>query len=231
MYKYEEIAQDIALHSRRRTQGLRATPDRFVELCDKYDASKSTIQQVITELTAGSPPWLGMFVKTFAMESDLYWRITTGSINYKEDPNEEQEVTSTSMTLPSFAHRQRFLTCLTWTCLCLLGEARDAHQVGAFAVEYVYIPIDLAAGFKYEDATGSIIKFASDKLGLKVSSIHKSVRAAMPTTEERARLQISFGQPLLEMERVAFLADGRPYEYALTRYRGDKFEYRAIDNL
>lgn len=102
---------------------------------------------------------------------------------------------------------------------------------GPFAVEYVYIPIDLAAGFKYEDATGSIIKFASDKLGLKVSSIHKSVRAAMPTTEERARLQISFGQPLLEMERVAFLADGRPYEYALTRYRGDKFEYRAIDNL
>lgn len=86
-------------------------------------------------------------------------------------------------------------------------------------------------GLAVEDATGSIIKFASDKLGLKVSSIHKSVRAAMPTTEERARLQISFGQPLLEMERVAFLADGRPYEYALTRYRGDKFEYRAIDNL
>ena len=86
-------------------------------------------------------------------------------------------------------------------------------------------------GLAVEDATGSIIKFASDKLGLKVSSIHKSVRAAMPTTEERARLQISFGQPLLEMERVAFLADGRPYEYALTRYRGDKFEYQAIDNL
>ena len=53
----------------------------------------------------------------------------------------------------------------------------------------------------------------------------------MPTSEERARLQLSFGQPLLEMERVAFLTDGRPFEYVLTHYRGDKYEYRAIDNL
>lgn len=237
LYKYEEIAQDI---ERSIAEGELKAYEQLptvVELCDKYDASKSTIQQVITELSDRGlitrRRGAGMFVKSFAMESDLYWQNYNRIINYKEDPNEEQEVTIDLDDLAVVRPPAEVSHLLDMDNHAFAYSAKRVMRTksGPFAVEYVYIPIDLAAGFKYEDATGSIIKFASDKLGLKVSSIHKSVRAAMPTTEERARLQISFGQPLLEMERVAFLADGRPYEYALTRYRGDKFEYRAIDNL
>lgn len=237
LYKYEEIAQDL---ERAITDGEFKAYEQLptvVELCDKYDVSKSTITQVIDELSnrglitrrRGS----GMFVKSFSTESDNYWQNYNRIINYKEDPNEELEVKidldDLSVIRPP-AEVSHMLDMDVHAFAYMINRTLRTSS-GPFAVEYVYLPINLVPGFKYQDATGSIIKFASEQLGLKVSSVHKSVRAVMPTTEERARLQLSFGQPLLEMERVAFLADGRPYEYVLTHYRGDKYEYRAIDNL
>lgn len=237
MYKYEEIAQDI---ERSIADGELKAYEQLptvVELCEKYDASKSTISQVITELSEkglitrrrGS----GMFVKSFSTESDVYWQNYNRIINYKEDPNEELEVKTDledlSVVRPP-AEVMRLLDMEPHAFAYLINRVLRTKG-GPFAVEYVYLPINLVPGFNYQDATGSIINFANERLGLKVSSIHKSVRAVMPTAEERGRLQLSFGQPLLEMERVAFLADGRPYEYVLSHYRGDKYEYRAIDNL
>lgn len=237
MYKYEEIAQDIERSIANGELKAYEQLPTVVELCDKYEVSKSTITQVITELSdrglitrrRGS----GMFVKSFATESDNYWQNYNRIINYKEDPNEEQTIQTDldafSAVLPPAEVKHLLDMDPHAFAYCITRVLRTND--GPFAVEYVYLPIDLVPGFKYQDATAGIIRFASEKLGLKVSSVHKSIRAIMPTTEERARLQLSFGQPLLEMERVAFLADGRPFEYVLTRYRGDKYEYRAIDNL
>lgn len=237
MYKYEEIARDIEKSITDGTLKAYEQLPTVVELCDKYDVSKSTMAQVITELSdrglitrrRGS----GMFVKSVATEADAYWRNYNRIINYKEDPDEELEVKTDldDLVVVRPPHEIAHLLdmddrAFAYSVTRILRTVQEP-----FAVEYVYLPIDLATGFKYQDATGSIIKFASDKLGLKVTSIHKSVRAVMPTSEERAHLQIAYGQPLLEMERVAFLADGRPFEYVLSHYRGDKYEYRAIDNL
>ena len=237
MYKYEEIAQDIERSIANGELKAYEQLPTVVELCDKYEVSKSTITQVITELSdrglitrrRGS----GMFVKSFATESDNYWQNYNRIINYKEDPNEEQAIQTDldafSAVLPP-AEVKHLLDMDPHAFAYFITRVLRTND-GPFAVEYVYLPIDLVPGFKYQDATAGIIRFASEKLGLKVSSVHKSVRATMPTSEERARLQLSFDQPLLEMERVAFLTDGRPFEYVLTHYRGDKYEYRAIDNL
>ena len=172
MYKYEEIAQDI---ERSIAEGELKAYEQLptvVELCDKYDASKSTIQQVITELSDRGlitrRRGAGMFVKSFAMESDLYWQNYNRIINYKEDPNEEQEVTIDLDDLAVVRPPAEVSHLLDMDNHAFAYSVKRVMRTksGPFAVEYVYIPIDLAAGFKYEDATGSIIKFASDKLGL-----------------------------------------------------------------
>ncbi|GAB5602401.1 GntR family transcriptional regulator [Thermus sp. FJN-A] len=47
---------------------------------------------------------------------------------------------------------------------------------------------------------------------------------AVPAREEDRLLQVPPGTPLLYLERVSFLADGRPVEFVKSRYRGDRYE-------
>ena len=50
----------------------------------------------------------------------------------------------------------------------------------------------------------------------------------MPTEEEQKRLGITEEMPLLEVQQTAFLSDGRPFEYSLSRHRGDKMNFKAV---
>ena len=49
----------------------------------------------------------------------------------------------------------------------------------------------------------------------------------MPTSDERAWLGIGTGEPLLEVRQVAYLADGRPFEYSISRHTSD-YEFYSI---
>ncbi|WP_347241176.1 GntR family transcriptional regulator [Thermus sp.] len=47
---------------------------------------------------------------------------------------------------------------------------------------------------------------------------------ALPAREEDRLLGVEPGTPLLYLERLSFLADGRPVELVKSRYRGDRYE-------
>lgn len=237
LYKYEEIARDI---EKLIADGTLKPYDRLptvVELAEHYNVSKSTISQVIEALSnrglitrrRGS----GMYVKSIATEADSYWQNYNRIVNRKEDAltsdAAEIELNDLVVIRPEkhVAHAldigpKDFVYAVTRT---LRGNGE------AFAMEYIYLPLDLVPGFKYRDATSDIHAFVTERMGYKIESTHNSVRAVMPTTEERAQLKIAYGTPLLEMERVGFLTDGRPFEFVLAHYRADEFEYRTVDSL
>ena len=51
----------------------------------------------------------------------------------------------------------------------------------------------------------------------------------MPTDQERQWLDIGYQPlPILEVEQVAYLADGRIFEYSKSRHRADCFEIRTV---
>lgn len=240
MYKYEEIAEDI--ESAIRDGALKAYDQlpTVKELCETYNVSKSTITQVINELSSrgliarrrGS----GMFVKSIATEADEYWSNYNQIINYTEEAARADAEKPVSIEVYDFTVVQpEPIVChaldlerKSFTYFVTRGRKTDS---GTFLIEYIYLPLELAGGFKYDSACKPIHSFIEDSLGLKIGSIHRAIRAVMPTTEERARLQIAYGTPLLEVEQVGFLADGRPFEYILSHYRGDRYEFRTVDSL
>lgn len=63
---------------------------------------------------------------------------------------------------------------------------------------------------------------------LKIKSAHRTVRATLPTEEEEEYLKIDHCFPILEVEQVAFLDDGRIFEYSKSRHRGDRFELKTV---
>ena len=94
-------------------------------------------------------------------------------------------------------------------------------------VEYTVMPINLIPGLRENNLYGSIYSFIEDDLGLKIGSAHRTIKAVMPTAEEREWLQISEMEPLLEVRQIAYLADGTPFEYSVSRHTSD-YEFFSV---
>ncbi len=95
-------------------------------------------------------------------------------------------------------------------------------------VEYTQMPIQLIPGLKRHVLENSIYSFIEGDLKLKIQSAHRTVRAVMPTDEEKQELAIEGVLPLLEVEQVAFLDDGRPFEFSIAHHRGDRNVFRSV---
>ena len=95
-------------------------------------------------------------------------------------------------------------------------------------IEYTQMPIQLITGLKRQTLENSIYGYIEGELGYKIQSAHRTVRAVMPTASEREQLRIEGLLPLLEVTQVAFLDDGRPFEYSIARHRGDRSNFRSV---
>ena len=98
-----------------------------------------------------------------------------------------------------------------------------------YVTEYPYMPTDIITGITDEVVRGSIYAYIENTLKLKIQSAHRIVRASMPTKQERIWLEIGEAPlPILEVEQVAYLGDGRIFEYSKSRHRADCFELRTV---
>ena len=95
-------------------------------------------------------------------------------------------------------------------------------------IEYTQMPMELIAGLKEKHLKHSLYRYIEGILGMHIQSAHRTVRAVMPTEAEQKRLGITAEMPLLEVQQTAFLADGRPFEYSVSRHRGDKMNFKAV---
>ncbi|MDU3722388.1 MAG: UTRA domain-containing protein [Clostridium celatum] len=61
-----------------------------------------------------------------------------------------------------------------------------------------------------------------------MKSAHRTIRAVSANEEERKYLEIEKYSPLLEVEQIAFLDNGIPFEYSKSHHRNDKFEFKSV---
>ena len=95
-------------------------------------------------------------------------------------------------------------------------------------IEYTYMPINLIPGIKNEILMKSIYSYIENTLNLKIKSAHRTIRAILPNDIEQEYLKIDNNFPILEVEQVAFLDNGQPFEYSYSHHRSDKLEFRSV---
>lgn len=106
-------------------------------------------------------------------------------------------------------------------------RVRYANAVPS-VIEYTKMPVRLIPGIEQEVLLHSIYDYIEYVLQLHIQSAHRTVRSRMPTKLEKAYLEIAETLPVLEVEQVAFLDDGRPFEYSISHHRADKSVFRAV---
>lgn len=95
----------------------------------------------------------------------------------------------------------------------------DAEPI---AVETCYIPCGLLSEEEVASLGSSSLYDLLVQRGRAPVSSDQSIEAALLNAEEAALLKVSPGRPVLRFERLCFDAKGKPLEFAVSTYRGDK---------
>lgn len=68
----------------------------------------------------------------------------------------------------------------------------------------------------------SIYRFIENN-GMKVAMAEETVSAVIPPKEIADALELQSGEPVIKIEMVAFLSDGRPFEYTISHKNPNKY--------
>ncbi|HEX8919163.1 MAG TPA: UTRA domain-containing protein, partial [Chloroflexota bacterium] len=86
-----------------------------------------------------------------------------------------------------------------------------------------YIPSFLCPTLLDTDlSSGSLYAALRDQAGLAVVTGMRVVEAVLATSPMTTFLEVKKGSPLLKIESISFLADGRPLEYYEAWHRADR---------
>lgn len=90
-------------------------------------------------------------------------------------------------------------------------------------VSTTYIPEALRPGLVDDDlSSGSLYRLLREKYGLKIGWGERSLEAIAADQREARLLDLALASPLLLLDTVAYLPDGRPFEYSRVLQRGDR---------
>lgn len=91
-------------------------------------------------------------------------------------------------------------------------------------LEHTYLNPRVIPGVTLDVAEHSVYRYIEETLGLRIASA-KKVTTAQPSNEDDHKyLHLKDTEPVLMIEQVAYLDDGTPFEYSLSRHHYDKFE-------
>jgi len=77
-------------------------------------------------------------------------------------------------------------------------------------------------------ALGSLYGALEAQFGVRPARARQTISARLPSRHERALLEIPREVPVLWLERTTYGADGAPFEFARSAYRGDRYRM-ALD--
>jgi GntR family transcriptional regulator len=234
MIKYQEVAKNIRkrILSGEYMAGKQLPLEK--EMCVSYGVSRITIKRALDELVKqglvikrrGS----GTFVKSVEDEDirelSALRQFTGFSETYKSC-KVETTVIQFDIVHPSAEVAAKLqMTEEDFVYNIIRARSADGRPI---VVEYTQMPIGLIPGIKHAILEKSIYAYIQKELQLKIQSAHRTLRAVMPNDLEKEYLHIKDQvMPLLEVEQVAFLDDGRPFEYSISRHRGDEIEFKTV---
>ena len=105
--------------------------------------------------------------------------------------------------------------------VCRMRRLRTADGT-PMAIELSVIPTDVLPS---PDLVETSLYSAIESRGHVPTRALQRMRAVIADAEEARLLDVRPGAPLLETERRCFLDNGKPFEFSLSRYRGDAYDF------
>lgn len=94
-----------------------------------------------------------------------------------------------------------------------------------FVLEHTYMAPSTIPGITEDVLNHSVYSYIEDTLGKRIGSAYKTSYADMSTRQDQKELGLKPIEPVLVVEQVAYLDNGVPFEYSISRHRYDRFTF------
>jgi GntR family transcriptional regulator len=200
------------------------------EFCEKLDISRTVVRQAIKELqnqgylttekgkgtfiakpkiTTGFVQNLIGFYEDFTKRG---FKVTTQIIKQRLDPASQR--VAESLRIPVNA------PVITLSRLRKLNDEPSVYVT-------TYISKELCPQLLQEDMENKSLYAFLEKCGLKIHTGHRYIGVSLANEYEASLLGIEAGSPLIELDSVSYLEDGRPLEYFHALHRGDRTKFEV----
>lgn len=96
-------------------------------------------------------------------------------------------------------------------------------------LEYTYFAAELIPGLSKDHAKNSIYEYIQGELGLQFGGAFRKIHADKSDELDHTYLDCKEHDPVLEVEQIVYLKNGKPFEYSRSRNRFDTRSYTMVD--
>ena len=104
---------------------------------------------------------------------------------------------------------------------------RIIHSIPTI-MEHTWMPISVIPGVKASVLEESIYSHIQNKLGLEVGTSVVRVKGIRPDDREKQFMNLTNQDFLMRVEQVAYLTDGRTFEYSYADHLPETFEFETV---
>lgn len=201
------------------------------DLCEAFDVSRTVIRQALQELE-----YKGLIYKekgrgTFVAKPKIHEGLFQELTGFYQDMvakghHPVSEVLKQEKVLAT-KKVAAFLDLVPEAPVIQIDRVRFINQEPIVYVT-TYLPFDLCPDLLEVDLTNqSLYAYIEREYGLVIANGKRFLEAVVANQLEAKLLQIDVGAPLLLLNSVSYLSDGRPIEYFHAVHRGDRSRFET----
>ncbi|SRR6266567_4463666 len=224
--KYYHLKETILKRISDGTWGIGSAIPPEPELCREFGVSRITVRRAIGDLVHEGKLYTIQGKGTFIARPKLDERFIHSAFGFFEDMERQGQPLTTRIiqqeVIPAPEAVATYLQIPPETPVHCLMRLRSV-QNETVLVSTTYIPQALCPDLVHDDLTeGSLYRWLQTRYGLTVARAERTIEAIAAQQREAKLLDIALYSPLLLLESVVYLPNGKPLEYSSTFHRGDR---------
>ncbi|EKF51072.1 GntR family transcriptional regulator [Lactococcus garvieae] len=196
------------------------------DLAERFGVSRMTARQAVTSLVdegilerrIGS----GTYVASRRVREKMRGTTSFTEIITAQGKTPSTELLSYLKTLPNEVECEK-LQITKDQIIIRMERVRYADQV-PICYEVASIPYELVRSFEKKSITSNFFNTLT-QAGYEIEHSEQIISAKKVSTEVADYLKIKSGDAILGLTQISYLSDGRAFEYVLSQYVGDRFEF------
>ena len=226
---YFQIQKDLRKRINDREWEIDQLMSSETELIEQYRVSRVTIRQALAELEKDSLikryRGKGAFIRAMSpvpFVYDLNYELVSGKRLIQQGYSMEAKILSLSEISPPFSEIQEKLQLGKETNNLIFLERLFLLDGKPIAIGRSWLPCDLLPGFVENGLIeNSLSRTLAERYNLKPVKVDDYVEAMRSTQSESELLESPDDMPLISIQGISYLRNGRPIEYSQTHWVGD----------
>jgi GntR family transcriptional regulator len=198
-----------------------------VQLAVELNVSQGTVRKALNDMVAEHLLFRKQGVGTFVSEHTerralfLYFSIV-GNDGARILP--ESNILLCEEKLPSRLEQSK-LELVEGDMIVRFQRVRYFNNVSTI-IETICLPLEHFPGFGSEmNPPNNLFRFYQSSYGITVAKAEEHLKAIIASAEEATILNIDKGTPMLEIDRIAKMLDGRPIEWRISHCDTSNYRY------